>query len=349
MEKSVASPTILPAINRRAVLNIAFYGIGAMAGLGAGVKPARATLPMRYADHATPTHPVTLASEAMCKRIDAKTNGELKINYFPNFALGTSPQQVDQVRRGAIDFAQDAPGPVSAFNKAVGMLNAPYVFDDHKHVWKFLDDTGRPWLADQFAQAGFTYVNSFEWGFRAMSNNVRPINGPDDVKGLKMRTPPELELQSVYEALGAFPQAINFPEVYMAMASKTVDGQCNSISTFYDAKFSEVQKYIAFTKHQYTASMLFANPKSWEKLSPELQRIVRQEADVAAAEAREKLAKGDDDYLDKIAKLGVAVTRPDVRPFRAKMGPAYDKIKASRGDAAFNEVMKLAEQARKSV
>ncbi len=348
MRKSISSPTVLPALNRRAVLNLAFYGVGTAAGLAAGRRQAQAAVSMRYADHATPTHPITLASEAMCKGIEAKTNGELKIAYFPNFALGTSPEQVDQTRRGLIDFAQDAPGPVSAFNKSIGMLNAPYVFDDHRHVWKFLDDTGRPWLTDQFAKAGFVYVKAFEWGFRAMSNNVRPINTPDDVKGLKMRTPPELELQSVYEALGAFPTAINFPEVYMAMASKTVDGQCNSISTFYDAKFSEVQKYLAFTKHQYTASMLFANPKSWEKLSPELQRIVRQEADAAAADAREKLAKGDDDYLDKIAKLGVAVTRPDVGPFRSRMGPAYEKIKASRGEAAFNEVMSLSEKARKA-
>ena len=160
-----------------------------------------------------------------------------------------------------------------------------------------------------------------------------------------MRAPPELALQSIYEALGAFPQVINFPEVYLALASKTVDGQCNTASAIYAAKFFEVQKYIAYTKHQYTAGMLFANTRSWAKLSPELRLIVSEEAHAAATDARTKIAEGDEFYLGQLGKAGVAITRPDIAPFRDRMGPAYKKIRAQSGDAAFDEVTKLAQKA----
>lgn len=349
MPECIAAPFIVAKVNRRNVLGLGLQGVGAAAMVGLTPRWAQAAITMRYADHAVMTHPVTIASEAMCKRIAERTNGELTITYFPNFALGSSPQQIDQLRRGTIEFAQDSPGPVSAFNKAIGMLNAPYVFDDYPHVWKFMDDVGRDWLTTEYAKGGFVYINAFEWGFRAMTTQSVPINSPADVKGLKMRTPPELELQAVYEALGAFPQAIVFGEVYMALASNVVDGQCNSLASIFEAKFFEVQKHLSYTKHQYTGSMLLAHPGNWNKLSAELQTIVREEADAAAVEARQAIVSKDEQYLTDLEAAGMTVVRPDVNLFREAMGPAYEKIKESRGDEAFNQVMDLAEKARKSL
>ena len=115
--------------------------------------------------------------------------------------------------------------------------------------WKFSTDAmmlaleAQEWMKREFEKAGFVYLEAFEWGFRAMTNNARPITTPDDVKGLRMRTPPELALQAVYQALDASPQAINYQETYVALATKTVDGQCNPLSNIHAAKFYEVQKY----------------------------------------------------------------------------------------------------------
>ena len=80
---------------------------------------------------------------------------------------------------------------------------------------------------------------------------MRPINAPDDVKGLKLRTPPELQIQASMEALGAVVQAIAFPELYLALSQKVVDGEENPIAVIYFNKFYEVQKHLAITRHIY--------------------------------------------------------------------------------------------------
>ena len=284
----------------------------------------------------------------MVKRIEERTKGAVKITLFPDSALGTSPEQADQVRRGLIDFGDISPGAAAPYNAAVGMLNTPYVFDNYQHVWKFFDGAGKEWMKREFEKAGFVYLEAFEWGFRAMTNNARPITTPDDVKGLRMRTPPELALQAVYQALDASPQAINYQETYVALATKTVDGQCNPLSNIHAAKFYEVQKYLGHTNHQYTASLLLANPRSWAKLPPEQQQIVREEVRKAALEARAAVVEKDAWYLEEMKKAGVQISEPDVGAFRAKMGPAYERIKAGVGAATFDEVIALAQKAREA-
>jgi tripartite ATP-independent transporter DctP family solute receptor len=333
-------------MSRRTALAGMAQATGLAVAVSIGSSQALAEVSLRLTDHSPSAHPNAVAVAAMVERIAERTGGEVQIAHFPDSALGTSPEQADQVRRGVIDLGQVSPGPISAYNAAVGMLNTPYVFDDYEHVWRFFDDVGREWVTAELEKAGFVFLESFEWGFRAMTNNVRAIEGPDDVAGLRMRTPPELELQAVYEALGAFPQAINFQEVYVALASNTVDGQCNPLGTISSAKFYEVQDYLAITNHQYTASFLVANPESWAALSPEHQQIIREEARIAALEARAAVVDQAQQYIEQFEEAGMTVTRPDVAEFRARMEPAYARIKENRGAEVFDEVIGLAEEAR---
>src|SRR5207248_4021386 len=97
-------------------------------------------------------------------------------------------------------------------------------------------------LRKQFAAVNMVMISNYEWGFRSISNSVRPINTPDDVKGLKIRVPPVAVNKNTMEALGATALPIAFGELYMALSTKTVDGQENPVSTIWSAKFHEVQK-----------------------------------------------------------------------------------------------------------
>lgn len=193
-------------------------------------------------------------------------------------------------------------------------------------------------------EAGFVFLQSFEWGFRAMTNNVRPIERPDDVAGLRMR---KLELQAVYDALGAFPQAINFQETYMALASDTVDGQCNPLGTVSSAKFYEVQDNLALTNHQYTASSWLRTPRAGQSCRRSINRSsVKKEARTAALEARAAVVQQTEEYIGQFEAAGM--TRPDVAEFRARMEPACARIKENRGEDVFDEVIGLAEKAWQS-
>ena len=179
-----------------------------------------------------------------------------------------------------------------------------------------------------------------------MTNSVRPIHTPDDVKGLKLRTPPELQIQASMEALGAVVQAIAFPELYLALSQKVVDGEENPIAVIYFNKFYEVQKHLAITRHVYNNMIHTVSAATWKKLTPAQQAIFREESAAAGNRMRKLIADDEADQIKKLEAAGMLVTRPDLAPFRAKMEPAYARIASYAGEANVKKFRELVEQGR---
>jgi len=328
--------------DRRSILKA-----GAAAACSAYVIPARAAVELKLTHPADLSHPVHLEAEKMVGRIAERTNGQVKITLFPNNALGSPVETAQQTRLGAIDMILMNPANIESISKSVGVINIPYQFDGYEHAHRTLDTTARDWITQQLATAGFAWIANFEWGFRALSNSRRPVNTPADVQGLKLRVPPELAIKAAFEALGANTQTIAFQEVYLALANKTVDGQDNPIGTTFAAKFFEVQSHIALTRHIYASIMLAANPRAWQnKLDAAQRRIVSEEAIAAGAAARKGVRDREEENIAAMQKAGVAITRPDVAPFRDKMAPAYEALRKSLGDDTWNAWTKLVAAAR---
>ena len=311
-----------------------------------GMRPSRAATEFRLTHPADTSHPVHVEAEEMVKRIAERTKGEVKITIFPNNALGSPVETAQQTRLGAIDFILGNPANLEALSKTIGVINIPYQFDNYEHAHRTLDVTARDWIAQQLQAAGFTWISNFEWGFRALSNSRRPLNTPAGVAGLKLRVPPELAIKAAFEALGANIQTIAFQEVYLALSNKTVDGQDNPVGTTFAAKFFEVQNHIALTKHIYASIMFLANPRPFERLSEEQRQIVIEEGTRAGQAARKGVRDKEEFYLAEMQKAGVAVNRPEVGPFREKMGPAYDQLRKALGEETWATWQKLVDQAR---
>jgi tripartite ATP-independent transporter DctP family solute receptor len=190
------------------------------------------------------------------------------------------------------------------------------------------------------------YLANWEWGFRNLTNSVHPINTPADAKGLKIRTPPELPIQSAMEALGATVQTIQFSELPMALKQGVVDGQENPVSVIYAFKVYETQKYLAMTGHTYNSMVHVMSKKTWDKLTPEQQQIVKEESKKAGDFMRKALRDAEADQIVKLQELGMEVTRPDVAAFKAQMGPAYERMKASVGADNLEYFLKIVEAAK---
>ncbi|RAI02077.1 C4-dicarboxylate ABC transporter substrate-binding protein [Acuticoccus sediminis] len=296
---------------------------------------SRAATSLKLTHPADTSHPVHTTTETMVKNVAERTGGEVQITLFPNNALGSPTETAQQVRAGAVDMIILNPANIEALSRTVGVVNIPYQFESYEHAHRTLDVTGRDWMAEQLAKAGFTWIANYEWGFRSLSNSVRPVNTPEDIEGMKLRVPPELAIKLAFEALGAQTQTIAFQEVYLALANKTVDGQDNPVGTTFAAKFYEVQKHIALTKHIYATVMLASNPKSWSKLTDEQRAIIQEEATAAGNDARAQVVRQEEDYLAKMEESGVAVTRPEIAPFQAQMEPAYAQLRSNIGDEAW--------------
>ena len=330
------------------VLRVGSLVVGLIAILAIVYSPeAQGALEMRLTHPADPSHPVHLAAVRMVKRIEERTKGEVKIAIFPNNTLGAPPEAAQQVRLGVIDMMLLNPANIEGVAPTLGVINIPYQFDSYAHAHRTLDTTAAEWLHGQFRKAGFELIGYYEWGFRALTNSVRPVNGPEDVKGLKIRVPPELAIKAAFESLGAVTATIAYPEVYMALATKTVDGQDNPIGTVWAAKFFQVQKHVALTKHIYATICFAASPKAWDRLTPEQRTIMTEEGLRAGNEARAEVQQQESAYLADMEKAGVQVTRPEVAKFRALMDPAYAQLRKVLGDDTWTAWSKLVDAARK--
>jgi tripartite ATP-independent transporter DctP family solute receptor len=224
----------------------------------------------------------------------------------------------------------------------------PFIFDSRELVFRVLDGPAMTWLAPLAQAQGFILLRNWDYGFRNVTNSVRPINTPDDVKGLKLRTPPELQIQAAMEALGASVQAIAFPELYLALAQKVVDGEENPIAVIFFNKFYETQKHLAITRHIYNNMIHTIGVNSWKKLTPEQQTIFREESASAGDLMRKLMADGEEDQIKKLEAAGMQVTRPDLAPFRALMEPAYKRIATYAGEDNVTKFREMVEQARKA-
>jgi TRAP-type C4-dicarboxylate transport system substrate-binding protein len=149
--------------------------------------------------------------------------------------------------------------------------------------------------------------------------------------------------QAAMEALGANVQTIAFSELVMAMRQGVVDGQENPIGVIYNLKLYESQKYISIINYLYSSMCHVVSKGVWDSLTPEQQTIIREESNSARLLMR-KLARADEQkQIEDMRSKGIQIDTPDLAPFKAKMGPAYEKIKKNVGEANFDKWMKMTE------
>jgi TRAP-type transport system periplasmic protein len=327
--------------------------LGGSLGLGTllaspHVARAQAPLNLRFAHFAAEDHPAHIAAKEFASRIEARTKGAVKITIFPNNVLGAPPEQAQQIRLGVIDMGLPTQGQLDKFEKAFAAVMLPFVFDDSAQVFRVLDGPAMAWLAPLAEKQGFVLLANWEYGFRNLTNNRHPILKPEDVVGLKIRTPPELQIQAAMEACGAVVTAIAFPEVYLALSQNVVDGEENPVAVIYFSKFYEVQKHLALTHHIYNNMIHTMSAASWKKLDPEQQAIFREESVSAGNLMRKLIAEQEADQIVKMEQAGIKVTRPDLAPFRARMEPAYKRIADYAGADNVAKFRAMVEAGRKS-
>jgi TRAP-type transport system periplasmic protein len=309
---------------------------------------ASAQTVLKLAHYADTAHPAHTASQQFAKNVESRTKGQVKVEIYPANQLGSPPEQLQQAKLGTVDMALPTHGQMDKFEKAFAAVILPFAFDDLAHAYRTLDSKeAMDWLAPLAEKQGFIMLSNWDWGFRNLTNSKRPINKPEEVAGLKIRVPPEMQLEAAMAALGAQVTKIAFPELYMSLSQGVVDGQENPISVILSNKIYEVQKHLAITKHAYNSMIHVINADKWKKLTPEQQKIVREESKAAGELMRKELASAEAEQIKKLEAAGMQVTRPDTKIFQAKMDPAYKKISEYAGEANVQKFQKIVQANRK--
>jgi TRAP-type C4-dicarboxylate transport system substrate-binding protein len=175
-----------------------------------------------------------------------------------------------------------------------------------------------------------------------MTNKVRPINKPDDLKGLKIRTMTAPVMIETIRAFGASPVPIAWGEVYLALQQGVADGQENPHVNTYGAKLYEVQKYVSLTGHVYNPQVFCINDKLFQSLPTDIQKIIVDTSNEVINQARKESQSLDGDFLKKLVEKGMIVnTPPDLAPFREKGKVVYEKFASQVGGTGLiDEIVK---------
>ena len=294
-----------------------------------------------------PGHSTAIAMEIFKSEVARLSKNTIQIDLFPNNTLGGAFEQVDQLRTGQIQMAWAG---LSFYDKLVPELSAAVLpfgaSSSQQAICQIESDFGR-FLEERMSEKGVLLLGWGQIGARHVTNNKRPIKSVADIKGLKIRTPSGDAWNLTFRALGANPTPIDIKELYQALQQGIVDGQENPYDNMLVRKFNEVQKYLSNTGHFYDWSGYMVHKASFDGLTPDQQKAVREAMFTAIATqraiserenktAREGLIKGGMQYHE----LSVA----ELLKFREATRPVYQEMRAKLG----NKVMDLAENAIKA-
>jgi tripartite ATP-independent transporter DctP family solute receptor len=310
-----------------------------------GTASAAGAVDLRLGHFAPDGHPCDVAAKQFKANVEKRTNGAVKINLFGNNALGSPPEVLEQVLLGAVDMSLSGQDQIAKYLPFYDTISTPFAFKDYDTVDKVIDGEFKTWADPELAKKNLVHLSDWEWGFRQLTNSRKPVNVPDDMKGMKIRTPPAFAYQAFVEAAGGNAVTIAFSELVMAMKQGVVDGQENPIGTIYALKLYETQKYMTIVNYTYSSMVHLVHKNSWAKLTPEQQKILTEESRNSALLAR-KLLRDDEakQLADLQATKGMIVAKPDLKPWKAAMGPAWEKVKGRVGADNFAKFMAIVDK-----
>jgi tripartite ATP-independent transporter DctP family solute receptor len=190
-------------------------------------------------------------------------------------------------------------------------------------------------VRDEIAKANIVAMEKiWDNGFRQITSSSKPIAGPDDLRGFKIRVPVSPLWTSMFKAFEAAPTSINFNEVYSSLQTKVVDGQENPLALIWTAKLYEVQVYCSLTSHMWDGFWFLANRRAWERLPQDVRGIVAKHVNSAAVKERADLAILNAGVEKELAGRGLKFNQPDPTPFRDKLRKAgfYGEWKGKFGE-----------------
>ncbi len=274
---------------------------------------------------AAPGNPRHEAAVKFADVLKAKTNGRIEVQVAPSAQLGDDAAMLTALRTGALDMSANSQGAVANAVPEYAAYGMPFMFANAPQAFKLLDGALGKELSDKSAEKGLVVLGYWDNGIRHMTNSKKPITKVEDMKGLKMRTPPDSVLVDIMQSLGAEAQQIKFAELYVALQQGVVDGQENPLMNIHASKLYEVQKHLALTSHQFQMTPFLMSKRSWDKLSEADRKAVTEAAAEATALQRKLSQESDDKLLVDLKAKGVQVTTVDKSAFEKATGAVDDK------------------------
>jgi len=226
---------------------------------------------------------------------------DFAFKHFPSSGLGGEREVIEGLQIGTVEATIVSTGTLANFVPDTGVFDIPFLFRDLGHARAVLDGPVGQDILGKFDKVGLKGLAWGEQGFRHMTNNRNAVHTPADVEGLKIRTMENPVHLAAFNAMGAAPTPMAWPEVISSLQQGVIDGQENPLSVIVSVKLNEVQKYLTLSGHVYSPAVLLVSKPFWEGLDDAQKETFQKAATAAAAEMR--------GYIDNVETSGVEILK----------------------------------------
>ena len=280
------------------------------------------------------------ALETFKKNVEDRTGGKISVELYPNGSLGGDVQLTESVAMGTLDAALPSTSVFTTYSKEFGVLDMPYLFTSSEAAFNALDGEVGAHFNEALASQGLKNLGYSYNGPRSTTTSVRPIEKPEDLKGIKMRVMESPVFIDFYTTLGANATPMSFTELYTGLQQGTVEAQENPPSLIFSNKFYEVQEYLSVDEHVHNFLGFIMNQGKFDSLSDENKQIIEEEAVNFVNEQRAmELVDNEQAIKDLETEGGLTVNTLTVeqkQAFRDALAPMYDKYTSEFGQELFD-------------
>lgn len=286
-----------------------------------------------FAHGANKGNPRYAAAELFAKLLPTCTNGKMTVNVAPSATMGDDVEMLTSAMSGVINITANSQGAMAQIVPEVGAIGLPFLFKDLPTAWRVLDGKIGD-IIDAKAQArGLKVLTFWDNGIRNVTSTKKGIIEPGDLKGMKIRTPPDEVSLSIFKALGANPSPLAWSELPTALRSGVFDGQENPLTNIYSAKLHEITPYISMTGHQYQSTPVVASLMWWSTLDKKTQECVQNSAKEAGKYQRDISLKENNELRAKMEAEGAKFFDiKDRKPFVKAAAKVYREFDEKLGN-----------------
>ncbi len=287
-----------------------------------------AELTLKFGHVGAPGSLFEISVNEFAKRANEKLAGKATVVTFGSSQLGKDKELLKKLKLGTVNFALPS-SVMASVTDEFGLFDMPYLVKDRAHMARIEKNILWPKLAPTVEAKGYKIIAVWENGFRHITNNVRPINVPADLEGIKLRTPKSVWRVKMFKSYGANPSPLSFSELFIALQTGTFDGQENPFAQIASAKLNEVQKYLSLTGHVYTPAYVTVSKKHWAELPADVRQTLEETAQETQAFVYEQAAALEVSLLAQLKSGGMKVNTANKQAFVDASDAIYKEYGAS--------------------
>lgn len=292
---------------RRALAAAAFV---AAAVATAGPRPVEAKERLTFATLAPERSAWDKVFKAFAKEIEKASGGEIEVKIYGGGVQGDETVAVQKMRSGQIDGAAVTAVGLGAISQNVLVLQLPMLFRSYTEL-DYVRDKMKGQFEKEFADKGFVLLGWGDVGFANTFSNT-PIARPSDISQAKIWTwNSDPIAQSLVTAAGGNPIPLGVPDVMPSLETGLIDAFTASPLAAIALRWFSKAKYMTKTPVAMGIGATVISQKSWDRLSPEQQALVRTVADKYHGVLIKKVRKDNDKSVGLLVEQGIQLVEVD--------------------------------------